>query len=109
MAWSPLPVPGGPGPKRLADGLDRVLAGLGSPSVDALTTISDRWSELVGPQAAEAFTPVAVEDGTLVAGTSSSAWASQARWLEAGVVARAAELLGEGVITGFTARMRPGR
>jgi len=109
MAWSPLPRSEGPRPRPLSDGLDRVLAGLGAPSVDALTTIRDRWAELVGPEAAEALTPVSVEDGRLVAVTASGAWASQAKWLEAGVVARAADLLGPGVITAFSARMRTAR
>ena len=107
MPWSPLPTPGGPPPRRLQEGLDRVLAGLGAPTVDELTTIRDRWSDLVGPEAAEVLTPVAVEDGTLIVSTTSTAWESQARWLEAGVVARSAELLGAGVVTGFAARIRP--
>ena len=85
-----------------------MLAGLGSPTVDAITTIRDRWADLVGPEAAEALRPMAVEDGKLITATSSTAWASQVRWLEAGVVARAADILGPGVITGMVTRMRPG-
>lgn len=106
MPWSPLPLVGGTPPGRLQDGLDRVLAGLGGATVDALTALSDHWSELVGPEAATALTPVAIEDGCLIASTTSTAWASQSRWLEAGVVSRAADLLGPGQITSFAARMR---
>jgi hypothetical protein len=93
----------------LTEGLDRVLAALGSPPVDALTTIRDRWDHLVGPQAAEALVPVAVEHGRIVAVATSGVWASQARWLEPAVVARAAELLGEGVVDGLVVRIRDGR
>ena len=108
MPWSPLPTPDGPGgarPAPLADGLDRVLAALGSAPVDALTTVRDRWSEIVGPQAAEALDPVGIEGGRIVAVTTSPQWASQAPWLESGVVERAAALLGEGVVDGLVVRV----
>ena len=103
------PLPSGPGrddPAPLTEGLDRVLASLGAPPIDAFTTIRDRWIELVGPQAAEALVPVAVEHGRIVATATSGVWASQAKWLEPALVARAAELLGEGVVDGLVVRTR---
>jgi predicted nucleic acid-binding Zn ribbon protein len=108
VSWRPLPSASGPRPTPLTDGLDRVLASLGAPPVDALTTICDRWVDLVGPQAAEALVPVAVEHGRVVATAASGVWASQAKWLEPALVARAAELLGEGVVEGLVVRTRRG-
>jgi len=107
VPWTPLPGDGDGhgGPRPLVEGLDQVLAGLGAPSADALTTIDERWAELVGPEAAQALTPAAVEDGCIIAVTASPAWASQARWLESDLVRRAAELLGEGVISGLRVRV----
>jgi len=93
----------------LTEGLDRVLAGLGAPSVDDLTTIQDRWADLVGPEAAIALVPVSVEAGRIIATTASPAWASQARWLEADLVERARGLIGEGVVTGLHVRVDPAR
>lgn len=86
-----------------------MLAGLGAPSVDDLTTIKERWADLVGPEAALALTPVSVECGQIVAVTASPAWASQARWLEADLISRARDLVGEGVVTGLAVRVDPGR
>ena len=83
-----------------------MLAGLGAPPADAFTAIRDHWDELVGPEAAPVLVPVAVSDGQLTVSTTSPAWASQARWLEAGVVARAAELVGEGVVRTLVVRVR---
>ena len=83
-----------------------MLASLGAPPIDAFTTIRDRWIDLVGPQAAEALVPVAVEHGRIVATATSGVWASQAKWLEPALVARAAELLGEGVVDGLVVRTR---
>jgi predicted nucleic acid-binding Zn ribbon protein len=107
VTWSPLPS----GPERhdpapLTEGLDRVLSSLGAPPIDAFTTIRDRWVDLVGPQAAEALVPVAVEHGRIVATATSGVWASQAKWLEPALVARAAELLGDGVVEGLVVRTR---
>jgi predicted nucleic acid-binding Zn ribbon protein len=105
MPYSPLPSESHRAePVPLSEGLDRVLAGLGAPPVDALTTIRDRWSELVGPQAAEALVPVAVDHGRVVATATSGVWASQAKWLEPALVERAAELLGPGVVEGLVVR-----
>lgn len=109
VPWAPLPTADGPGrrPGTLAEGLDRVLAGLGAPAADVISTIRDRWPDLVGPAAAAALVPIAVERGKIVLVTASGAWASQARWLEADLVARAADLLGEGVVRGLTVRVEP--
>lgn len=90
--------PQGPPPKRLGDDLDRVLAGLGSPPVAVLDTISRRWAELIGPDAATVTRPVSVERGCLVIAVDEPAWVSQLRWMEADIVRRAADLLGAGVI-----------
>lgn len=105
MPWSPLPTDSEGGPRPLADGLDQVLAGIGAPSADALSTILERWADLVGPEAARALTPIAVEHGRIVAVSVSAAWASQARWLEADLVSRAAQLVGEGVVNGLHVRV----
>jgi hypothetical protein len=108
MPWSRLPSDRGTGPVPLADGLDRVLASLGAPPVDALTTIRERWADLIGPQAAEALVPVAVEHGRVVAIASSGVWASQARWLEPALVERAEALLGPGVVQSLVVRTQEG-
>ncbi len=108
VPWSPLPTSDGSGPpvRPLREGLDRVLAGLGSPPTDALIALRERWADLVGPEAAAALVPVAVERGRVVAVTASAAWASQARWLEADLVRRAAALVGPGVVEGLVVRVR---
>ncbi len=108
MPWSPLPTGDGatPPPRRLADGLDRVLAGLGAPPADAVAALADRWAEVVGAEAAVALTLVGVEDGVLVTTTTQPAWASQARWMEAEVCRRAAAVVGPGVVSTLEVRVR---
>jgi len=107
VPWSPLPAEhAGSGPRPLREGIDGVLAGLGAPPASTFNLVVEHWSDLVGPEAASELRPVAVEHGRIVAVTRSPAWASQARWLEAGLVARAAELLGERVIEGLQVRVR---
>jgi hypothetical protein len=109
MPWIPLPTPDGDPapPRRLSDSLDRVLAGLGRPSVDVLDTLLDRWDELVGPTASAALRPLGIERGVLVIAVTEPAWASHVRWLGAELVTRATEVLGPDVVTSVEARVRP--
>jgi hypothetical protein len=110
MPWTPLPTPDGDPapPKLLSDSLDRVLAGLGRPSVDVLDVLRDSWDELVGPAASEAMRPLGIEHGVLVVAVSEPAWASHVRWLAAELVTRATDVLGPGVVNSVEARVRPG-
>ncbi len=97
-------------PRRLGEDLDRVLAGLGAPPVAVLTQITDRWAELIGPEAAGVCRPLVVEHGRLVVAVDQRAWVSQLRWMEADVVRRIAELLGPGVVDRLEVRAgRPDR
>ncbi len=88
----------GPPPQRLGHSLDRVLAGLGSPPVAVLSTIVERWPELIGPDAAKVCRPVSVEHGCLSIAVEQTAWVSQLRWMEADLIRRATALLGPGVV-----------
>lgn len=88
----------------MTESLDRVLAGLGSPPASSLQLLIDAWPEIVGPAAAEALTPVAIHDGTLLVEAVDPRWAGQARWLESNVVEAAARLLGPDVVRDLRAR-----
>lgn len=100
MGWSPLPTPDAqdPPPRRVGDALDAVLAGLGAPPADVLTSLRTRWPELVGPAAAEHCHPGVLEAGRLVVETPEPAWASQLRWQASDVIRRACAVLGSGVV-----------
>ena len=84
-----------------------MLAGLGAPSVDALTTLLGSWDELVGPDLAAHAEPVSVARGRLVVAVDDPAWAERLAWCEGQVVARATALVGAGVVERVTARVRP--
>jgi predicted nucleic acid-binding Zn ribbon protein len=92
-------------PTPLADTLDRVLAGLGAPPASSLDIVERAWTDLVGPAAAAALTPVSIRDGALVVRADDPVWTGQARWLEAAVVEGLEPLLGAGVVTALVARL----
>lgn len=94
-------------PRPLAAGLDHVLAGLGAPTVDALTTLLGSWAELVGAELAAHAEPVSVAQGRLVVAVDDPAWAERLSWSEGQVVARAEALVGPGVVERVTPRVRP--
>jgi predicted nucleic acid-binding Zn ribbon protein len=107
MPWSPLPDPDGegPAPAALPDVLDRVLAGLGAPSVDAVVALHERWPDVVGEELAGHAKPVAIERGKLSITVDNPAWANHLRWSEAEVLERCARVLGAGVVTSISTRV----
>jgi predicted nucleic acid-binding Zn ribbon protein len=97
---TPLPDPDADGapPRPLADGIERLLQGLGAPPVPVLTLLAERWEEVVGPAAAAHCRPGAVTDGCLHVEVTEPAWASQIRWQQAEIVRRVADLAGPGAV-----------
>lgn len=89
--------------------LDRFMRHLGSPGVETVTSVFDRWSDLVGEQVAARARPVSLRDGVLVVGVEDPAWATQIRFLEAQVLAGIAAEFGPDEVVRIEVRVRPDR
>lgn len=85
--------------------LDRLLAGLGAPSADALTTVFDRWSEVAGLPLADHGVPAALEGGVLVVRVWEPLWATEWRYRQGEVLRRCDELVGPGVVARVEVRV----
>ncbi|MGI8984482.1 MAG: DciA family protein [Acidimicrobiales bacterium] len=107
MSWKPLPEPGGPPARRVADSLDAVTRNLGGAGGPALVDLLGRWPEVVGEQLAAHCRPLTLRDHVLTIGADEPAWGAQLRWLEADLLARLDQALGAGVVTGVAVRIRP--
>ena len=94
-------------PIELADALERVLGSLGAPSADLLSTVFERWEEVVGSDAARHCRPVAVEGDRLVVLAFDTTWASELRWLADRVVARINEMSGTERLRSMTVKVAP--
>lgn len=109
MPWSKLPTADatgdGPDPAKLPALLDAVLAGMGAPKVDAIISIHEGWSGVVGEELASHAHPLSIEDGCLRVGVDSPGWANHLRWSEAEIVARIDRLVGAGVVTSVRTRI----
>ncbi len=103
---APLPGQPGPGPRRVAESLDRLATSLGVPSAGVLTTLFSAWPELVGDAVAAHSRPRSLRDGVLVVAVDEPAWATQLRWLESDLLVRLGEVLGEGVVQSIDVRVR---
>ena len=90
------------GPRKIGDGLDRIL-----PGGKAFRVLRERWPELVGDNLASHIRPASIEAKTLVIAVEDPAWASQLKWLETDLLGRLAEALGEGVVTDLRVVVRP--
>jgi predicted nucleic acid-binding Zn ribbon protein len=67
-----------------------------------------RWPEIVGAQMAAHTRPLAVRAGRLLVAVDDPAWAPQVRFLEAQIVARVREVLGDDDVGHVDVRVRPG-
>lgn len=92
-------------PARLGDSLERFLRHLGAPPVQALTSLHDRWPEVVGPVLAEGSRPIEIIDGVLVVGCTDPSWASQLSWMETQIKQRCAMLFDGLAIVRITVRV----
>jgi predicted nucleic acid-binding Zn ribbon protein len=109
MGWKPLPGRDHEPPAKIADTLDRVLRHLGAPAPSVLTTVFDRWSDLVGAQIAGHTAPVGLDGATLSVRVDDPAWASQLRWLERDLLTRMNALLGGTVVEKLDVRVGEAR
>ena len=86
--------------------LDQLLAGLGAPPADALSTLFERWHELAGLPLADHGVPMSLEGGVLAVKVGEPAWSTEWRYRQGEVLRRCDELLGEGVVRRIEVRVR---
>jgi predicted nucleic acid-binding Zn ribbon protein len=91
-------------PQLLGPTLDRLVADRGWETDAAVGGVMGRWAAIVGPEVAAHATPLAFDDGELVIGADSTAWATQMRLLAPTLLARLADDLGAGVVRSVTVR-----
>jgi predicted nucleic acid-binding Zn ribbon protein len=90
------------GPRKIGDGLDRVL-----PGGKTFRVLREQWPELVGESFASHARPSSIEAKTLVIAVDDAAFASQFKWMESDLLERLAEALGEGIVTSLRVVVRP--
>lgn len=93
-------------PRPVGHSVDRVLRDLGSPGVDAVRTVFTSWEQLVGRDAAAHARPVSLDGQCLLVAVDDPGWATRFRYEQAGLIARFATELGEGVVTRIDVRVR---
>ena len=95
------------GPVPIRASLEKLLAGLGSPEIDSMTMLVERWPEVVGERLAERIHAVAVRRRELLVTVDDPAWASQIAWLEAQLLERVEGIVGPGRIVAVRVRVEP--
>ncbi|MDA3038449.1 MAG: DUF721 domain-containing protein [Actinomycetota bacterium] len=103
MHREPLASRGQPG--TLGQNLERFLRHLGAPPVQALTSLHDRWPEVVGPVLAKGSRPIELVDGILIVGCADPSWASQLAWMETQIKQRCAALFDGLVVVRISVRV----
>jgi len=92
-------------PVPLADALAKIGAELGLPPGDAHGTLEARWVEVMGADVAAHARLVSLRDGMVTVAVDDPLWATQLRYLEPAIVARATALLGAGVAVRLRVRV----
>jgi len=105
VSWRPTSSDGD-GLRRIGDGLDRALRGLGGVRASTLDRVFSDWEELVGPQVAAHAQPISLRGTALVVGVDESAWATQLRLLSGSLLELLADLIGPGAVTEIEVRVR---
>ena len=93
-------------PVPIADVLAEVRAELGLGDTSALTTLVDRWDEVVGSDVAAHARLEGIRDGAVSIAVDSPIWASQLRYLETAILERANALVGAPVAHSVKVRVR---
>ena len=95
-----------PEPRSIKASLDQVARSIGGPDAGSLSGLFDRWADIVGPQLAAHARPVRLSSGVLVVGVTEPAWATQLTYLEAELLGKFREVLGDGVVERVEVRLR---
>jgi predicted nucleic acid-binding Zn ribbon protein len=86
-------------PVPLREAVAEVGQELGVPASDALSTLSARWSDIVGSGVAAHATVRSVRDGECTIEVDGPVWATQLRYAANEVLERANEYCGSAVLT----------
>jgi len=79
VSGATLPFGEGRDPRGLSSVIDGLTTTLGWTSPLARSELLASWADIVGAETAEHSTPIAIDDGILVAQCDSTAWATQLR------------------------------
>jgi predicted nucleic acid-binding Zn ribbon protein len=84
------------------DAVNSLIASRGWETRVEAARVHTEWATIAGEQLARHTEPVRLHGGVLVVRASSSAWATQVRYLSRELVARANAVLGEGQVRQVT-------
>lgn len=85
-------------PRLLGEVVDEFLASSGLDARSRVAQVLTNWADLVGPEVAAHVQVERFDDGKLLLRADSTAWATQVRLLQATVLRRLTEQLGEGIV-----------
>ncbi len=96
-----------PGPVEVSVALERLRAQLGLPDPAVIEVMSSRWGEIVGAGIAAHARPRGLRDGLLTIAVDAGSWATELRYLETQICARALEVTGVPVVTSVRVVVEP--
>jgi predicted nucleic acid-binding Zn ribbon protein len=73
-------------PELLQKGLETFFANLGAPPLNVVTSLSERWVDIVGPALADVTEPLNLTDDVLVVSCSDPAFVAQVQWMETQII-----------------------
>jgi len=95
-------------PRPVKDSLEHLARRLGAPTATSLGAVFSRWEEAVGTTVAAHARPLSLTDGVLVVAVDQPGWATQLRYLSSDLLARLAEVAGDGVVGRIDIRVDSG-
>lgn len=94
-------------PESIGDVVDRIMTGVAGGRAGPAVVLGAMWEAVVGAEFAAKTAPGACESGRLVILVPDGATASKLRFQTSEILARAAEIAGEGSVTSILFRVSP--
>lgn len=73
-------------PEPIQKSLETFFSNLGAPPINVVSSLSDRWENIVGPALATATEPVSVRDGVLEISCHDPAYVAQINWMQTQII-----------------------
>lgn len=95
-------------PRHVGASLDQLLGTLEMPTLDTLSVVFQRWSEIVGADIARHCKPLAIDGDRLILMVDDPMWASEMQWLSEELLRRLNEFSNERPLRSVTVKQRRG-
>ena len=92
-------------PSPIQKSLETFFANLGAPPIQVVTSLEDRWEDIMGPALSKVTKPISVQDGVLEISCTDPAFVAQIKWMETQIIEAYESQFAPNKLTAIRARL----